>query len=158
MKSRVDLENRVRTATKAVLPSALVVEVQPHPTTNLPIVDVVVKTEKVSHHFIAGWAGEGWPADVRGLLGFAPKVDVAYAKRVSDGAKAWLDDHHVGWVDETGAASISLPSGLIVAREGHAIDVSRPHTDRWTRTMLTAAEAILAGTPPTVEAVEAATG
>src|ERR1700693_6337865 len=101
MRSQVDLESRVRTATNAVLPSGLAVEVQPHNTTKPPIVDVIVRTEKVSHHFIGGWAGEGWPADVRGLLGLAPKVDVAYAKRMSDGAKTWLGDHHVGWVDET---------------------------------------------------------
>jgi hypothetical protein len=71
---------------------------------------------------------------------------------------AKLADRRVGWVDEAGQANISISSGLVVLREPVLTSTSHGEIDHWTRTMLSAAEAILAGTPPTVEAVEAATG
>lgn len=158
MNPRANPRSRVRTATAAVLPSGLAVAVEPRPACNLPLFDVTVETAGARHRFTAGWAGEGWPADVERLLMLAPDVDVAYARRMSEGARTRLSDHLVGWVDEAGAASIALPSGLIVARHGRAVEPHPSTEDRWTPTMLAATEAVLAGTAPTVEAVEAAVG
>jgi hypothetical protein len=61
-------------------------------------------------------------------------------------------------VDETGWARVLLESGLVIVREPAAIEQRQVVEDRWTNSMLTAVEAVLAGVGPTVEAVEAATG
>ena len=61
-------------------------------------------------------------------------------------------------MDETGRASLVLESGLVVVREPGATEERQVAGDRWTNTMLAAAEAVLAGVAPTVEAVQAATG
>ncbi len=120
--------------------------------------EVTVKAGPVLHRFLAGWAGGGWPADVDHLLAVAPEVDVVVARRISEGARAKLAHRRIGWVDETGQSHISLRSGLVVVREVASEEPAAAPGARWNPSMLTAAEAIFAGVPPTVEAVEAATG
>ena len=132
--------------------------VKSRPEGSVPRFDITVDTGAAQHHFEAGWAGEGWPADVERLVAMAPGLDVVFATKLSEGARAWLTQHHVGWVDETGRANVILGSGLIVVREARETAAALPTQDRWTITTLAAAEAVLAGIPPTVEAVEAATG
>jgi Transcriptional regulator, AbiEi antitoxin, Type IV TA system len=123
-----------------------------------PVFEVVISIGNVEHRFTAGWAGAGWKPDVERLMAVAPMAQVVYARSLSDEAKEWLEEHRLGWVDEDGAASISLASGLVVVRDAHEIRKPKTVEDRWTRAMLAAAEAVLAGVPPTVEAVERATG
>ena len=110
------------------------------------------------HRFLAGWAGDGWPADVDRLLAQAPKLDVVVARRLSEGGRARLADRRIGWVDESGEANMVLPSGLVVVREASEEEPAESMSDQWNQSMLTVAEAILAGVNPTVEAVEAETG
>jgi hypothetical protein len=143
----------------AVTPKGLTVEVFPTPDSKSSgALEVTVTAGPVLHRFLAGWAGNGWPADVDRLLIGSPKIEVAFARRFSDGAMAKLGERRIGWLDEAGQANVSIRSGLVIVREPLLPEVSYGDLDRWTQTMLSAAEAILAGTPPTVEAVEAATG
>jgi len=150
--------SRIRNATAALLPKELKVEVKPRSASGTPSFDIVVSTQAAEHRFVGGWAGEGWPVDVERLFHVAPELDAVYAKRLTQRARAWLTERHVGWIDEAGNASIILPSGLIVVREARDVATPPRVPDRWTKTMLGAAEAVLAGVPPTVEAVETATG
>ena len=152
------IRDRVRIATVAVLPEGLKVAVRPRSTTTVPSFDVTVGAKPREHRFVGGWAGEGWPADVERLAAIAPDLDVVYAKNLSEGSRAWLTQHQLGWVDEAGRANVTLRSGLVVVREARAVIVRPTAQDRWTRTMLAAAEAVLVGIAPTVEAVEVATG
>ena len=158
MTERKGLQARVRDATRAVLPAGLRVDATPRDETPVATFQVTIDAAGSTHRFLAGWAGDGWPVDVQRLIGLAPAVDVVYAKLLSEGARSWLAGHRIGWVDEGRRANISLPSGLVVVREPVDVTAVVSKSDRWTTTMLSAAEAILAGTPPTVEAVEAAAG
>lgn len=110
------------------------------------------------HRFVAGWAGEGWPADVDRVLALAPEAEVVVARRLSEGARARLAERQVGWVDETGQANVNLRSGLVVVRASTSEPPVSSPSERWNLSTLAAAEAILAGIPPTVEAIEVATG
>jgi hypothetical protein len=123
-----------------------------------PLFEVRVQAGSGEHRFVAGWAGEGWPADVERLLALAPEMEVAFGKRFSRGAKERLVAQHRGWVDESGDANVNLETGLVILREARTQDVATESPIRWTETMLAAAEAALAGVAPTVHAVEAATG
>jgi len=152
------LQDRVRDATRAVLPPGPRVVVTRRAQRGVATFNINVRTAAASHEFCGGWAGDGWPVDVERLLELAPAVDVVYAKSLSEGARSWLSNHRVGWVDEARRANISLPSGLIVVREPPEPEAHVAQSDRWTTAMLAAVEAILAGAPPTVQAVEAAAG
>lgn len=158
MGSRAGLGGRIQDATLGVLPPGQRVEVIPGSAADVPSFDVRVRVGRSAHRFVAGWAGAGWPADVRTLVTVAPDLDVVYAKNLSDGARSWLAERHIGWVDETGRANIVLESGLVIVREPTATEKHQVVGDHWTNTMLAAVEAVLAGVAPTVEAVESATG
>lgn len=158
MEPKEGLRGRVQDATLAVLPEGLRVEVHPRPMAGVPAFDVRVQVGRSAHRFVAGWAGAGWPADVQKLVKVAPDLNVVYAKKLSDGARSWLSERHISWVDETGRANLLLESGLVIVREPTATEKQRVVGDHWTNTMLAAVEAVLAGVAPTVEAVEAATG
>jgi hypothetical protein len=141
----------------AVLPAGLNVDVVPRPQPVGNVFDVTVEAGSGRHRFFGGWAGEGWPGDVDRLLIAAPKLKVVFARHLSEGAKAKLAERHIGWVDESGQANITLPSGLVVSRETSQTIKPPVTSTRWTATMLTATEAIFAGIPPTVEAIEIST-
>jgi hypothetical protein len=158
MTTRLTTRQRVQQALVAVLPSGLHVRVAALPESRGGVLEVTVKAGSVLHRFLAGWAGGGWPADVDRLLAVAPKVEVVVARRLSEGARAKLAQRRIGWVDESGRSNINLRSGLVVIREVAREEPALSPGDRWNLSMLTAAEAIFAGVPPTVEAVEAATG
>src|SRR5256885_16843476 len=117
MEPMVKLGGRVRDATHAVLPEGLKVEITPRSVTGAPSFDIRVQVGRAAHRFVAGWAGAGWPADVQALVKVAPDLDVVYAKKLSDGARSWLSERHIGWADETGRASLELEPGLAVVRE-----------------------------------------
>jgi hypothetical protein len=158
MPGAVDLNLSVRNALIAVLPNGIRVQVEPRLSRTVPLFEVRVRAGSAEHHFIAGWAGEGWPADVERLLILAPELEVAFGKRFSRGAKEKLSAEHRGWVDESGEANVNLKTGLVIVREGRTPQAASEMSVRWTATMLAAAEAALAGITPTVQAVEKATG
>ncbi len=158
MEANAQLKRRIHNATVAILPAGLRVQVTPRGSATVPVFDIAVNTTTGEHRLVGGWAGEGWPADVERLVRAAADVDVVYAKTLSEGARVWLSGRHIGWVDEAGQTHIISPSGLIISREPRSVKKRASVQDRWSGMMLTAAEAILTGISPTVEAVEAATG
>jgi hypothetical protein len=119
---------------------------------------VSVRAGASEHRFVAGWIPEGWPADVERLAAIVPDLDVVFAPHLSLGARAWLAERNLGWVDQAGRASVCLPSGLIVSREPPECRPPRELPARWTRATIAVAEAALAGVTPTVDAVEKASG
>jgi hypothetical protein len=152
-----ELSTRVRRILNAALPRGIWLDVRPRSAAAGPAFDVRVQAGAGEHRFLAGWAGEGWPADVEELLSLVPTVEVIVAASLSDGAKAWLDDKGVDWIDAAGGAAINRPSGLVVVREmATLVTRSAPHA-RWLPSTLAAAEAVLSGVVPTVERVEQAT-
>jgi hypothetical protein len=154
----IQLATRVRRTLVQVLPKGLRVKVEPRPETPEPTFIVTVSAGKARHRFRAGWAGEGWPADVRRLTSLTPDLEVVTGTRLSDGARSLLSERGIGWADESGSADINLPSGLVVVRETPIIRRGAEKTVRWTRSMLAAAEATLSGAAPTVLSIEDATG
>ncbi len=96
------------------------------------------------------WAGEGWPQDVRRVVGEDggswPQNAVLLARRVSSGAIEWLSEHGVNWADEAGQARIIGPGGLIVIREPALPSPGNdaPQSFAWSKSAIAVAEAILA--------------
>jgi hypothetical protein len=97
------------------------------------------------HRFVVGWTAAGWPADVQRLQAMAPDLEVVVAPLLSEGARSWLDAHRLGWVDEAGQASVSLPSGLIIFREPSVRTPRHEPSSGWTPATVGVAEAALAG-------------
>ncbi len=153
------LETRVRRVLAMALPGTLRVAVVRRGEGPGSSFEATVQAGAADHRFLAGWAGEGWPGDVEEMVRLVPGVEVALAANLSDGARDWLARRGIGWVDEAGHAEIVRPSGLVIAREPGS-HPSRPaaSSTKWSRSTLTAAEAALSGTVPTVENTERATG
>ncbi len=153
------LETRVRRVLAMTLSSALRVAVVRRGEGPGSSFEVTVQAGATDHRFLAGWAGEGWPGDVKEMVGLAPGVEVALAANLSDGARDWLARRGIGWADEAGHAEIVRPSGLLISREpGSQPSRAAQSSTRWSRSTLAAAEAALSGTVPTVEKIEKATG
>jgi hypothetical protein len=157
MKPSEQLVVRVRRLLELVLPHGLRIDVRPRQAAG-PAFDVTVKAGATKHHFIVGWAGEGWPSDVERLADLVPDVDVVTAAHLSDGARRWLEQEGLGWADEAGRADISMKSGLVIFRQPGTVLKRREPPMRWTRSTLAVAEAALSGITPTVEGIEQATG
>lgn len=147
---------RIRDALRSTLPRGLRVDVEPQDQV-VPTFTVRVRAGTSEHRFVAGWASEGWPADVERLLRLAPNVDVVAARSVSVGARESLAERGVGWFDETGGVHITLPSGLVVVRDADDQPQLPAGEGRWARSTVAAAEAILSGTQPRVDTVQHAT-
>lgn len=148
---------RIRDALRSVLPRGLPVEAEPLDQAG-PTFTVHIRAGKAEHRFVVGWALEGWPADVERLLKLAPSVDVVAARSMSVGARESLAERGIGWIDETGGAQLSLPSGLVVVRDTASQPRAPGRAPRWARSTVAVAEAILSGTEPRVESVQLATG
>lgn len=153
-----ELTKRVRRVVAAVLPHGLQVKVSPGLETSAPAFDVTVWAGSMEHRFMAGWAGEGWPKDVKQLNLLLPGLEIVVAANLSDGARKWLSQEGLGWVDEVGRAEIIRPSGLVISRELAKVRTFPNQTTRWARSTLSVAEAALSGIEPTVERIERATG
>jgi hypothetical protein len=146
---RQSVLRRMEDAIRAVLPAGTSVAVQS--TDDAALVDVGTAQLR------AAWAGEGWLGDIRELLARSQHdVDVVVARRMSPGARAAVSDARLGWVDESGAAEISLP-GLVVSRSGRR-ESKAERIPRWTPSVIGTAEALLLGTRPTVAEVGRVTG
>jgi hypothetical protein len=141
---------RMEAAIRAIVPAGTQVEVT-------PISDELALAQIGTARVRTAWAGEGWLGDVRALLHrMTSDVDVVVARRMSPGARTAASDRGLGWVDESGAAEISLP-GLVISRSGRE-EPKAASTPRWTPSVIGTAEALLLGTRPTVAEVERATG
>ncbi|WP_152365894.1 hypothetical protein [Microlunatus speluncae] len=103
------------------------------------------------------WLRAGTLPAVTNVLNRSPRpyVTVIVAPKMSEGARAAAAKAGVGWVEETGAAEISLPF-LIVSRTAPPQLASKQV--RWRASDLGVAEALLEGVRPTVDEVTKATG
>jgi hypothetical protein len=103
------------------------------------------------------WVGDGSLGEVRRrIASWRAHPDVVVGRRLSPGAREFLSEAGIGWVDETGAAEIALGS-IIVSRTGRPPEkMDRPA--HWTPAVLGVAEALLCGTRATVSEAQAATG
>ena len=103
------------------------------------------------------WLGEGGLRQAHELLaGREERPDIAAARHMSPGARKALSAAGIGWVDETGAAEITLES-LIVSRSGRPIKVPQKPL-RWSPSVLAVAEALLCGGRATVGTMQETTG
>ena len=138
---------RAEAALRAVLPRGATVREAVHPG-DLMVNGVAIR---------AKWIGEGGLRQARELLkskGHRP--DIVVARLLSAGARDALSQAGVGWIDETGAAEISIGS-IVVSKSGHPEPPQEKPT-RWTPASLAVAEALLCGRRAAVHAMRAATG
>jgi hypothetical protein len=104
----------------------------------------------------AKWIGEGGLRRAREVLERKrDRPDVVIARLLSPGAREALSQAGVGWIDETGAAEISLGS-IVVSKSGRSEPV-REKPARWTPASLAVAEALLCGRKAAVHAMRDAT-
>jgi hypothetical protein len=140
--------DRIARAVRAVLPAGASVTVE-------AVENDLAHIDAGTGRFSAAWIGQGWLGDARSALANAD-ADVLVARRMSPGARAAATEAGVGWVDEAGAAEISLP-GLLVSRSpSRDPKIKRP--PKWTPSVVGTTEALLTGVRPTVAEVERATG
>lgn len=136
-------------AVRAVLPSTASLQT----TRADSVVDFVVNGQPIQ----VAWIGQGHLADARAALIRRPEANTVFAARhLSPGARAALTDAAVSWVDETGAAEISIGT-ILVSRSGESGGTPKP-TTRWTPAVIAIAETMLCGAKGTQTAMQAATG
>lgn len=107
--------------------------------------------------FRAGWIGEGRLGDVWAALADpVGRPEVLVGRRMSRAAREAAAEAGAGWIDESGAAEISVP-GLLISRTGRA-DRKPDRPPRWTGSVIGTAEALLIGIRPTVDMIAEHTG
>jgi hypothetical protein len=102
------------------------------------------------------WLPVGWPRQLAEALKIKPRPDVVAARQLSPGARALADRERVGWVDESGAAEISVGT-ILISRTGSPA-VPLDSNVGWRRATLAVCEVVLTGCSATVSAVVAETG
>jgi hypothetical protein len=140
---------RIESALRSVLPPAVDLRVVGEWGSS---VDLKV----AGHKLRVRWVDATWPSAIRQMLkehGQPP--DLVVAEQLSAGTREELSKMGIGWVDELGAAEISIGT-LLVSRSGRAPEVKRIRG--WTSSVVAVAEAMLCNTTPTVAATRAATG
>ena len=105
----------------------------------------------------AMWLGEGRLRQARELIAAREgRPDLVVARLMSPGARSAFSDAGIGWIDETGAAEVTLDS-LIVSKSGRAVK-PLPKPPRWTPAVVAVAEALLCGGKATVASMQEVTG
>ena len=107
--------------------------------------------------FTVKWVGQGHLGDVRNALSVRPiRNQILVARHMSPGARKVLSEAGINWVDESGAAEISIGT-IIISKTGNpkkkAHDIKH-----WTTAVISVAEALLCGTQGTQSATQATTG
>lgn len=93
---------------------------------------------------------------IKDAITMKPKPDVLLLPRITPAIREFLEQHFIGWVDQTGSAQIS--SGLLIISRDKFQVLHQKRQLNWTRSMLGVAEALLTGAQGTVSAIKAATG
>lgn len=140
---------RIRTLFATILPLGTRIKVAA-----IDDVDVAVTVAGVTLQ--VRFAGRGDFRGVQMAMKAGSRPDVIVASQLSVAAQEAIANAGINWADETGAARIDVGS-IVIALSGQRPAARRPSTD-WTPAAIGTAEAILAGTTPTAEAVAAATG
>lgn len=102
------------------------------------------------------WLPVGWPRQLAEALKIKPRPDIVAAHQLSPGARALAGRERVGWVDESGAAEISVGT-ILISRTGSPA-VPLDSKVGWRPATLAVCEVVLSGCPATVSAVVAETG
>lgn len=106
---------------------------------------------------VVAWLSTGWPRQVQDLLDRPDKPGLVVAAELSPGARKLLTEHGLSWVDQTGAARVTLPGVYIRVDVGQA--PKRPRANPgWTPSSLAVCEALLTRIGGTVAELTAATG
>lgn len=103
------------------------------------------------------WIDRGWPAEVREALTRKPRPQLLVCPAMSPGGRAAADEAGVSWIDETGAAHVSIGT-LVLMKEGTAPSPRTAATSRWTPALFATCEAVLCGVSATGHALSGATG
>ena len=141
---------RVENALRSVLPASVRLQAVQKAGSSI---DVRVAGRRLT----AQWLETGMPGEVRALLAnHARSPDVVVARKMSPGAREALSQRGIGWVDELGAAEITIGT-IVVSRTGRVAPPSRRER-RWTPAVLSIAEALLCDVQATVHATREATG
>jgi hypothetical protein len=124
--------------------------------------DVVVILDN-GEKFLVRWLSVGWPRQVAEAIHDEPRPDILAAAAMSPGARKAAHDAGVGWVDESGAASIHYrnpKTGTTIRIETTGVPpVPLDSRAGWRPATLAVCEALLAEKAiPTVNSVVAATG
>jgi len=144
-------ENSAAELVMRALPEHLRATVQVIETVRGPVIHVPL--QEASQDFTPIWAGEGYPRDVAAALAMHAQTlapasghKVVVARRLSQGARAWLEDAGISWTDESGDAHIEAPPGFLIVRTR---EKARPTANlqefRWTASNGAVAEYLLAG-------------
>jgi len=110
-----------------------------------------------SVHTEVAWLSPGWPRQVRDLLERPDLPGLVAAAELSAGARKLLTEKGLSWVDETGAARVSLPGVYIRVDVGQAPKEPRANLG-WTPATLAVCEALIIGIGGTVTELTSATG
>ena len=94
-------------------------------------------------------------AAVKDAVAITPEPEIILLPRSTPAIREFLEKNLIGWVDQMGSAQITTDS-LIISRDKIRVQ-DRKNQERWTRSMLGVAEALLTGTPATVSEVSAKT-
>lgn len=109
------------------------------------------------HDLRLRWLPVGWPRQVDEALRQRPRPQLLAAPHMSPGAREKATREDVGWVDETGAARISLPY-VQVRLDGVPVKRHDPNLG-WRPATLAVGEALLSGrAEATVSSIVASTG
>ena len=143
--------DRAVSALVAVLPAATAVRIRRGSSLPYDATVTVAGTE-----MRVRWLPVGWPRQVKEALRQHPTPRVLAAPLMSPGARKAAGEAGVGWVDESGAAEISLPH-LVISKTGNP--ASPPDAKvGWRAGTLAVCEALLGGcATPTVASVVQAT-
>lgn len=118
--------------------------------------DVDVRVTVAGAPLRVRFVGRGDLRGVQFAIRAHPRPDVIAASQLSRAAQEAITKAGINWADETGAARIEVGS-IVIALSGRP-SAARQSSPEWTPAAIGVAEAILAGTTPTGEAVAAATG
>lgn len=130
---------------------------------NSPHRDVIVMLDN-GEEFLVRWLAVGWPRQVTEAIHNEPRPDILVAAAMSPGARKAAHDAGVGWVDESGAASIHYrnpKTGTTITIETKGVPpVPLDSRAGWRPATLAVCEALLAKKEavPTVSSVVAETG
>lgn len=144
--------DRAVNALAAVLPARTTVRKRPGSTASYDASVTVAGTE-----LRVRWLSVGWPRQVHEALRQRPKPQILAAPLMSPGARKTASEAGVGWVDESGAAEVSLPH-LVISKTGNPATPLDANIG-WRPGTLAVCEALLDGrATPTVASVVQATG
>ncbi len=91
--------------------------------------DLIVRAGKARYAFQIKSAGEGWPSDVKQVLGSVrkkwPRDLIVIARRFSPGSLELLRSQEANWADAAGNMHVYAPPGLFIDRVSPLSNISR---------------------------------